>query len=338
MRHVGDVHLETPAAVCAAFHVDSVIEIARGFAIDGDNREVAKIFTALAIGLLDGQRAVPGFFFHLRRKLMRQVMLANDDFGIHTELAGAAENFKYPTRRGSTGTRIAKQLDVHDCAVQFRHAWNALRTRAVLLRVLKLPFFPKRWCQLFARRNFDFVLDANVVRQDDIPSRAIAKQTHHGGMRAAENSDDAAFGSLRSREASDAAELHKDLVTVHGVSDGIARNKNVAVKLRHRLFRHDEAVAIMVEDEAALDFVATGGFRDMSCRFWIVSRRAIKRLLFGLAVGEPIPAARKFLNGPALFQFREHFEQLAAVALLQVETAGDFVRGGGCASNVKKMQ
>src|SRR5258708_25628044 len=231
----------------------------------------------------------------------------------------------YPAGRGRTVTWLAKQLDVHDCAVQFRHAWNALRTRAVLLRMLKLPFFPKRWCQLFARGNFDFVLDANVVRQDDIPARGITKQAHHRGMRATENSHDAAFGSLRSGEASHAAELHKDLVAVHGVSDGITGNKNVAVQLRHRLFRHDEAIAIMVEDEAALDFVATGGFRDRSCRFWIVSRRAIKRLLFGLACGKPIPASRKFLNGPELFQFREQFEQLAAVALLQVETAGDFV-------------
>src|SRR5258708_36047260 len=115
-------------------------------------------------------------------------------------------------------------------------------------------------------------------------------------MRAAENSHDASLGPLRSGKTSHAAELHKDLVAVHSVSDGITRNKNVAVKLRHRLFRHDEAIAIMVEDEAALDFVATGGFRDMSCRFWIVSRRAIKRLLLGLSVGEPIHYAWSFTD------------------------------------------
>src|SRR5258708_39641356 len=153
-------------------------------------------------------------------------------------------------------------------------------------------------------------------------------------MRAAENSHDASLGPLRSGKTSHAAELHKDLVTVHGVSDGIARNKNVAVKLRHRLFRHDEAVAIMVEDKTSLDCIATGGFGDVFCGFGIVSRRAIRRLLFGLAAWEPVPAARKFLDGPALFQFCEHFEQLAAVTLLQVEGAGDIVCGRGRALNL----
>jgi hypothetical protein len=64
----------------------------------------------------------------------------------------------------------------------------------------------------------------------------------------------------------------------------------------------------------------------------------IRRLLLGLASWEAVTPAGKLLDGAALFQFGEHFEQLTAVALLQVETAGDFVRGGGCALNLKKMQ
>jgi len=43
---VGDVDLQKPAAVFAAFDVDGVVEVARGFAINGDNGQAAKILAA----------------------------------------------------------------------------------------------------------------------------------------------------------------------------------------------------------------------------------------------------------------------------------------------------
>src|ERR1700674_1219916 len=220
---------------------------------------------------------------------MREVVLANDDFGIHAELARPTENFKDASRRGGTSARIAKQLDVDHCAVQFRHSWNALRTRAVLFRELMLPFSSQRWRQLFAGRNFDFVLDADVVRQDDVSSRAIVEQADHGKRRAAENSNDAAFGPLRPGKTGHASELHKDMVAVHGVFDGIARNEDVAIQLRHGLIRNNEAVAVMVEDEAAFDFISTGDVRRMLCGFGIAAIGGIRLL---------VPAAWKTVTSP----------------------------------------
>src|ERR1700719_2890047 len=44
---VGDVHLKMPAAVGLTLDVNSVVEIAGGFAVDGDDGEVAKILAAL---------------------------------------------------------------------------------------------------------------------------------------------------------------------------------------------------------------------------------------------------------------------------------------------------
>src|SRR5713226_6592933 len=219
---------------------------------------------------------------------MRQVVLSNDDFGIHTEFTRAPENFKNASRRRGPAAGIAEQLDVHHCTVQFGHAWNAFRTRAVLFCLAVLPFFSKRRRQFFARWNLYFMLNANVVRQDDVPSRAIAEQADDGSMRAAENSNDAALGSLRSAQPGHTPELRKDVVAVHRVFDRVAGNEDVAVKPRHGLIRHNEAVAIMVEDEAALDLIAGGDLRDLFCWFGVAASRVIRRPLFGLASWEAV--------------------------------------------------
>ena len=61
MRDVGDVHLQMPRAVGAALDVDGVVEIARGFAVDGDDGQMAKIFAALRVGIADRLRRAFGF-------------------------------------------------------------------------------------------------------------------------------------------------------------------------------------------------------------------------------------------------------------------------------------
>ena len=61
MGDVGDVYLQMPAAVRAALYVNSVIEIAGGFAVDGDDGEIAKIFTAFAFRFGEGNCAAGGF-------------------------------------------------------------------------------------------------------------------------------------------------------------------------------------------------------------------------------------------------------------------------------------
>jgi hypothetical protein len=155
-------------------------------------------------------------------------------------------------------------------------------------------------------------------------------------VRAAENSNDAALGSLRSAEPGHAPELRQYAITVHGVFDGVAGNEDVAVKLRHGLIRYNEAVAIMVEDEAALDLIAGGDLRGMFWWLGIAAWRVMR--LFGLAARKQVPTARKLLNGAALFQLGEHFEEKAVIAFPKMESAGDFVRGGGRAPNLQKTQ
>src|SRR6266849_3137842 len=92
VRHVGDVDLQVPAAVGAMLDVDGVVEIARGLSIDGDDRQVAKIFAGGALGFVDGLRATLGFVQNFGGEGMREMMLANDDFSVDTEFAGATED------------------------------------------------------------------------------------------------------------------------------------------------------------------------------------------------------------------------------------------------------
>ncbi len=81
-------------------------------------------------------------------------------------------------------------------------------------------------------------------------------------MRTTEDSNDAAFGALRARGAAAAQNFDEDMVAVHGVLDGVARNEDVAVELGHGRVGNDEAVAVMVENEAAGDFITSGRARE----------------------------------------------------------------------------
>jgi hypothetical protein len=49
MRYIGDVDLKVPAAISAMLDVNGVVEIARRFTINGDNRQVAEIFAAFTL-------------------------------------------------------------------------------------------------------------------------------------------------------------------------------------------------------------------------------------------------------------------------------------------------
>ena len=73
--------------------MDGVVEIARGFAVDGDDGEIAEIAPAVELGLGYGLRRGLGLCEDVFGERVRQVMLADDDFDVHADVAGTAENF-----------------------------------------------------------------------------------------------------------------------------------------------------------------------------------------------------------------------------------------------------
>ena len=133
MCDIGDMDLQMPTAVFAAFDVNCVVEVSRRLAINGNDRQAAKIFS-LSQFLFGGKLCTMiGFCQYGTRKFMRQMMLANNNLGVDAQFPGAAENFQHAAARRGTGARKAQDLNVHDRAIEFVEAGNALAAVAWIL-------------------------------------------------------------------------------------------------------------------------------------------------------------------------------------------------------------
>jgi hypothetical protein len=124
------VHLKEPAAIVATLDVNGVVEISRSFSVDCDNGKFAKIFAALAIGITDRMSHALTFLKDIGRKGVGQVMLADDDFGVHAEIAGTTDDFNDAAGGSGATATIMKKLGIDDSAVQLgdmRKAFAAAR-------------------------------------------------------------------------------------------------------------------------------------------------------------------------------------------------------------------
>jgi len=88
---------------------------------------------------------------------------------------------------------------------------------------------------------------------------AVAEQADDGGVCAAEDADDGAFGAARSGDAVRGLDFGDDLVAVHGAIYGAGRNEEIAIELRNWSGGDDEAVAVVMEYEAAFYFITRQG-------------------------------------------------------------------------------
>src|SRR6266568_1973442 len=109
-------------------------------------------------------------------------------------------------------------------------------------------------------------------------------------MRAAEDSNYATLGALRSGDTARALDSCEDMVAVHGIFDGVARNENVAVEMRHRDVGNDETIAILVENEAPFYFIAIRQGGTFLWRRGPPKGLLAGRLLFLLAVWKAVTA------------------------------------------------
>src|SRR2546429_8040612 len=82
---------------------------------------------------------------------------------------------------------------------------------------------------ILPRGNDDFVLDAGVVGENHVSLRAVTKQTHDRGVRAVQDANDAALGTLGAWDTAPPLDLHQNVVSVHDVFDGIAGDVYVSV-------------------------------------------------------------------------------------------------------------
>jgi hypothetical protein len=103
------------------------------------------------------------------------------------------------------------------------------------------------------------VLHARVVGEDVIAALTVTEEADDAWMGSVEDANDATFGPLGAGTSTGSKDFGEDVVAVHGVLDGVAGDKDVAGVLGRGDVGYDEAIAVMVKDEAAGEFIATGG-------------------------------------------------------------------------------
>src|SRR5260370_20754476 len=116
VAHVGDMDVQGEIAAGQLVDPDGVVEIARCFAVDRDHFPAPKIAPAFELWRRDDERDVLGLLNSVRRKAMRQGMLADHDLDVHAEISMAAEDCHYAAYSGFVVLGKFEQLDVDDQA------------------------------------------------------------------------------------------------------------------------------------------------------------------------------------------------------------------------------
>jgi hypothetical protein len=119
---------------------------------------------------------------------MRQMVLADHDFGVHAHIAGAAENFNHAARGRDAALGKTRQLNVDYGAIEFGQAQAAAR----LLRPELRAQFGR---ELLAGRDDDLLLQTRFVGRDGIGGCAVAENSHDGGVRAIHHAHNRTFST-----------------------------------------------------------------------------------------------------------------------------------------------
>jgi len=190
--------------------------------------------------------------------------------------------------------------------------------------------------KFLAGGHFDFVLDAGIVGNDDAAARGVAEEADDGGMRAGDDAKDAAFGAAGSGGAAETGNFCDDVIAVHGVFDKIAGDEKITVEIGDGDVGNDEAVAVLMEDEAAFDFVAGKRFllREFFGECFGIGARVGGRLLRAGSLVKKEAAVGKFFDEAALFELGEHLQEGATTGSADLERAGEVFQRGGSVSKL----
>ena len=88
---IGNRHHQ-PVAAFFRRAIHRIVEIARGLAVDGDQRQVADVFAPRPICGSNDRRNRFGLAFHILGKLIRQIMLAQRDLDLHAGIGIVAQH------------------------------------------------------------------------------------------------------------------------------------------------------------------------------------------------------------------------------------------------------
>ncbi len=186
--------------------VDGVVEILRGFAVDGHERQRREIGAVLAVLVCDLIGEPLAQTFRLGREHVRQRVLAQGDLDLHAGIGVIAEHF-------------------HDA-----------RDRLGMLRRLRDDFrhhdLPRPRAAGFAGWHQELVADAAVLRHDKQDAVLLAQAPDHPLMRVLQHFDDLALGSAAPVGAGDARD--DSIAVQHLVHFARAEEKIRAAVVAHQ--------------------------------------------------------------------------------------------------------
>jgi len=219
VAHVGDRDPELEAAA-HALAVHRVVEVLRGLAVDGDERELAQVPAALEVLRGHRLRELARGLERLARPFVRQVVLAQRDLDLHPGIGVVAEHLDDAADGLGVLGRLLHDLGHHDLA--FLHALEALR------------------------RDEDVLVDALVL--GDHESHAVLDEdaAHDPRVGALEHLDDVALEAAASIHAGHA---HQHRVAVQRLVHLLGAEEEVVAAV----VGPEEAEAVGVAHDLALD-------------------------------------------------------------------------------------
>ena len=110
MRHIGDCYHQAEA-FALRLAIDGVVEIARGFAVDSDQRQVTNVFASGMVLFEHFLGQFFGDFFHRLGKDIGQRMLAQRDFDFHAGVGVTAQHFHHASHRLGVFGGLLDDLD-----------------------------------------------------------------------------------------------------------------------------------------------------------------------------------------------------------------------------------
>ncbi len=238
---VGDVNVQRETPVLQLVHPHGVVEIAGGFAVDGDNRHGAEIASRRQFLFGYGRGNGASLVEDRTREFVRDMMLADHDLDVHAEIIRIAENLDHAPHRIVATLWEFEDLDIHDHAVHVFRAGHRHRFCTYTIGVFV------RFGDLHAGDDFDPLLDTIVERDHVVAPAAGAELAHHGGVRAFENAHDLAVSAAVRLDPQDPDD---HAVTVHGLRCRIPGYEDVALYEFERPVGDEKPVAVAMHFQA----------------------------------------------------------------------------------------
>ncbi|VVN41044.1 hypothetical protein PS645_05408 [Pseudomonas fluorescens] len=227
---VGNRYVQLPAAgeqaqlARSGFTVNGIIEVARVFTIDGDERQMAQVDALLFVFLFDFRLELGSFFQHRFRPDVRDIVRAKSDVDFHARRHVVAHDFNHVTLRLEARSRPVSDL-------HFDELTN--------LRI-----------GVAARRDQHLLLDLRIVRHHEADTAFFEIATDDGFVSTGNHFDDHAFTATATVQTGNARQ--GAVAIEHQTHLRRAHEQIVTAVIRHQKAETVPVTADAAEDQVEL--------------------------------------------------------------------------------------